>query len=487
MSGFMIKFAVLGFSIFSCALFLVGYFYFWAELFYGDFTLKQMYFHLTSWQTMQFSPFTVLYLVFLVLLGVAYLWLLKHPLWLLKKYMAEPKYKMLQSHKISLNFITSLIVAVIGFALLGSLDNVGKQWRWSKQFVHNLKTTDTIIDENYVDPQNLHFHNETPKNVIIVLAESMERNFTDAQTFGENLLPQLTAQNTLSFAGFQSLCEANWAKSSLIATLCGITEKIYIPPRALSDNIMCVSDVMRQKGYNTYYVQGSSLDFLQTRDFLRAHGFNQTEDIDDLDSDIYSDVYHINFIGKIISDDDLLDYFKVRLRDLAAQKQPFLAMAATMDTHPRDGYLAQGCSRKYGDIRDVVMCADRRLSEFAKWFETQDFADNTVLIILGDHLMIGSDAQPLIKQETQRETLNLVWKQNSTGRIDKPFTQPDWAPTVLDLAGFKWKSHHFGLGISLLSNDLTMLQKYGHNLDERLQRRFVLYDEKIYPKKNNRR
>ena len=477
-----IKYAALLFSIMSCTVFLVGCLYMFAEIFYGNFTLFQIYFHLTAYETMDFEFRIVICLLFLLMIGIFYLWLLKHPSLWLQKYLPVRINTFLSEHKIFVSYMSSLIVSIIGFLMLlceTSITNVFKL-----DYIRNSVKESTIIDDNYIDPSYLNLINPEPRNLIIIFAESLEDTFFNEHIFGENLLPNIGQQKALSVKGFKTLSEANWTKSSMVAALCGLTSKLYLPSRELSSKSICISDVMKKADYNTYYLQGSSAKFLNTYEFLYKHGFQKIEDINTITADMtkVDDIYNINFIGKIIDDDILLDYFNTQIVKLDKQKQPFLAIVSTMNTHPYNGHLARRCNHKYNDMRDALLCYDNILSSFIERFKKYKFSRKTTLLILGDHLMMYSNINNLLDKAPHRETLNLILGNERIGLINKPYTQLDWAPTILELAGFKWTERQFGLGTSLLSNKLTLLQKYGNDLDELLQRRSKLYDTQIYPK-----
>lgn len=484
------------YCIVCCIIFIIGYFYGCASSLYGNFSVHQFIFHLAAVNTLPISKTVIATILvpFFLSIGLV-LFAVKQPLRWLKHYLSIAKMQYWTQHKALLSFITSTVAALFGMAIIwfmsaDSLSQIIKQAKYTYALIYNPAPYDTVIDDNFADPNNMQFELTTPHNLIVVFVESLEQTFTDNKIFGQNLLPNLLQQNGTSFYGYTKLSETDWTFAGISATLCGITSKQYFPPRKLSDSIICISDIMAQHGYNTAYLQGSSLQFVDTYRFFKAHHFNDITGIEDLpkNSDklstykLESDkLFSVKFIGDILDDAELLQIFRRKIEHLARQEKPFMAIATTMNTHPYHGYISRECPKKYHDMRDAVLCSDTQLSTFVEWFKTQDFAANTTLIIMGDHPMMFNDVQKYLDKAQTRATLNLIWGISAPkNNINKPFNQFDWAPTLLEMAGFKWNERKFGLGTSLLSDDKTLQETFKETLDMRLLNNSVLYETQIF-------
>ena len=57
----------------------------------------------------------------------------------------------------------------------------------------------------------------------------------------------------------------------------------------------------------------------------------------------------------------------------------------TVDTHFEDGYVCDECDDTFGDNQyaNVMACSSRRVAEFVKWVQSQDFYENTTIVISG--------------------------------------------------------------------------------------------------------
>lgn len=454
------------------------------HLFYGNFTFRQFLFHAMAIWTMNLSWTSVLSAVVpLLLIAVSCLFVLKKPLRWLSFYVSAERLSFLHKHPNLLSYTTSLITAIVGILIFTytsnyTLPQIYQQFKFLSSVLLRQGKYDTFFEEQYTDPTHLDFSVDKPRNLIVIFAESLEKTY-----FSQNLLPYLQKQSATSIIGYTDHDETNWTQSGLTAVLCGITSKLYMPPRSLSANLVCIPSVLSRFGYQTYYLQGTPLSFALAGDFLSEHGMQILEDIDSTRAEGVDTIYALHFINEVQSDSVLFSHFKNKIKALAADTRPFLAVTMTMNTHPHHGHVEKDCPRKYGDMRDAILCTDRQLNDFIEWFKAQDFAADTTLVIFGDHLMMYGDMQPHLNAVSNRETLNLVFSPDiPQGNIYKPFYQFDWAPTLLELAGFKWQNHQYGLGVSLISSTKTLREKYGQKGADRLLYNSQFYETVIKPK-----
>lgn len=500
MADYIIKTFLKIYCVICCAIFIIGYFYGCASSLYGNFSVHQFIFHVAAINTLSLSKTVIATILVPFCLSVGFiLFAVKQPLRCLSRYLSDAKIKYWTQHKSLLSFLTSTVAALLGILIVwfmsaDSLSQIIKQAKYTYALIYKPAPYDTLIDDSFTEPKNLQIRLKAPHNLIIIFAESLERTFADDKIFSQNLLPNLLSKSGTSVRGYTKLSETDWTFAGISAAFCGITSKQYFPPRKLSDNITCISDILAQNGYNLLYLQGSSLQFVDTRHFFETHRFGEVTGIENLPQEsadklssykLESDkLFSVNFIGDILDDAELLQIFRRKIEHLAQQSAPFTAIAMTMNTHPYHGYTSPNCTKKHHDMRDAVLCSDSQLGDFVEWFKTQDFAADTTLIILGDHLMMFNDVQKYLDKAKNRETLNLIWGYAAPKTdIVKPFNQFDWAPTLLEMAGFEWNERKFGLGTSLLSTQKTLQEIYKDTLDKRLLNNSKLYEKLIFEQK----
>jgi phosphoglycerol transferase len=122
------------------------------------------------------------------------------------------------------------------------------------------------------------------------------------------------------------------------------------------------------------------------------------------------------------------------------------------------------------------------VNEFVEWCQKQDFAENTLIVIVGDHLFPNKFpgkflARPNINNRKWVTILINPTKNPETRR--RQFTSIDIAPTLLEAMGFDIAEHRFGLGVSLYSEEKTLLEIFGaDSLEKELQA--LAHDPKFF-------
>lgn len=330
--------------------------------------------------------------------------------------------------------------------------------------VGNVSQT-TIYEDEYIIPSV-----SSPKqkrNLIVLYLESIESGYRNYDEKGTNLLPNLSkiAEENFYFNDFYQLLYANATISGQVAGMCGIPHKTELSITNLRNiqnntlsNAICYPDILKKEEYNTFFIQGSSLSFSGTRNFIKQHSFQKIEGIND-NPDILQNNKG-NDWG--VKDSTLYEISKERIVELANKNEPFLFTIATIDTHEPTTFLDPKCDKKYGDNRDVILCADKMASDFIKWVQKQDFYKNTTIVVLGDHIVIGrNDIYP---KKENRQIFNMIINPVEGLEAQKhKWTTLDLAPTIMEAIGFE--NTGLGLGRSLWQKDATLYEKYGLKLD----------------------
>lgn len=72
---------------------------------------------------------------------------------------------------------------------------------------------------------------------------------------------------------------------------------------------------------------------------------------------------------------------------------PFNLTMLTVDTHFEDGYECELCPDTFGknQYANVMACSSKQVKAFVDWVSEQDFAENTTIVISGDHPTMDSD------------------------------------------------------------------------------------------------
>lgn len=326
-----------------------------------------------------------------------------------------------------------------------------------------------------------------PKNLIVILLESMETNFGSHTPEIKNL-----EKKYVNFApGGVSVAGTSWTIAAITAKLCGIPLNM---PMGINEYLgklptylpgaYCLTDLLENRKYNQVFIQGSSGNFTQIREFANVHGHIDLHDLE-----------HYREKGKVpndynvfwgIEDRKLYQYAKEELDSLYTLDAPFALYLTTMDTHQPDGYVDEECNQEFKNIEKkyvkALRCASSQLYAFILWAKVQPWFENTVISVMGDH------TQPRLSAKVGvSKTDSLYWTNfmiNSA--IQKPvksrqYSSLDMFPTLLEAMGFELEHRGLALGRSLFSDSSTMLELYGRKtLDSLLRERSVQYDKFLF-------
>ncbi|OYW85267.1 hypothetical protein B7Z17_02595 [Candidatus Saccharibacteria bacterium 32-49-10] len=185
-------------------------------------------------------------------------------------------------------------------------------------------------------------------------------------------------------------------------------------------------------------------------------------------------------------DKKLFEHAKTELGRLSQLDDPFNFQMLTVDTHFTDGWLDPTCPTPYEKQYDNVhACSSQQVGEFVEWIQSQPFADNTTVIITGDHLgMQTSYYNELITEPNYRRTMYNVFINpaitpiSSTGRL---FSSFDMYPSTLAAMGVVIDGNQMGLGVNLFSEKTTLIEQYGslEAFNEELAKRSEYYERTI--------
>lgn len=332
-------------------------------------------------------------------------------------------------------------------------------------------------------------HPQKPKNIIWISLESIEELFADSRiTKTPNLIPNLKKlqEYGTNFQGWNHVhLFMEPTLPSYVATNCGIPRKIRLNnsfkhsvrsvPRAV-----CVSDLLKQNGYDTTFIMGGHIEDENAKQFVEAHPYTTVISRKDFIETNYSPPQQkITGSNDITPDSIVFKYAKDKLEQLGRSDKPFFMSIITANTHgPTFEYLEQNCEKKYNDGRDNIKCFDKTVFEFVSWVQKQPFYKDTIIFLIGDHYMFSHNISKMkffdstVKSRVI-QTFNVVLDGSSSKPqiLHKKFTQIDWAPTILESAGFTLKPRRLGLGVSLWSDERTLLEKFYSikNLKEKLK------------------
>ncbi len=377
--------------------------------------------------------------------------------------------------------VGSLIFSVIAFRIPAYISAL-----WQKT---------TIYEDYYVDPESVAITADgKTKNLIYIYLESMETTYASADVGGKqsvNYMPHLTAlaDEHLSFSdktegllgGFHTPEGTTWTIAAMLATTSGIPFAFPVGEDGhntmsrrenFASGLCTLGDILEEKGYRQEFLCGSWAGFAGRDRYLEQHGNFEIFDLYTAREEGYIPKDYFEWWG--YEDHILYDIARDELCELAASDEPFNFTMLTVDTHHVGGYICDECEWKYGErTANVVACADRQLAEFVEWCQAQDFYEDCVIVITGDHArmdkrLIGDT------EDYDRTIYNCFLNAAATpegSTTERVMTGFDLFPTTLAAMGFSIEGDRLGLGVNLFSALPTLAEQIGYEtLDAELNK-----------------
>jgi phosphoglycerol transferase len=350
--------------------------------------------------------------------------------------------------------------------------------------------------QEYIDPDSVHIEFKEKKNLILIFLESMEYNFQDSVNGGNhprNLIPEISEyiKNEQSFIpGGTQVAGMGWTIADVVAKTCGIP--LVLPPSIRNDvklmksflpGVTCLTDILIGNDYNVVVSKGANIKFSNMDVFLNCHSAPQAFGL----MEYMKDKQWIN--SETISEwgvQDSLHYelVKEHIDRISKQEKPWALWFFTVNTHTPHGILDSTCGIAQ-DISEsermsaIIRCSSHQLDNFIKWAKEQEWFDNTVIAVMGDHAMMAAPEFIGFKDlDFTHYWLDFFINSSQiTEKTERTFTSLDMFPTILEAIGADIPGRALGLGRSLYSGDPTLLEKYGiDSLNRALDQRSVEYD-----------
>jgi hypothetical protein len=308
---------------------------------------------------------------------------------------------------------------------------------------------------------NTQFTSTPGKNLLFIFLEGFEAIYTDKDLF-PGLTPNLQALNEEGWQldNMQQVEGSGWTIAGMVSSLCG-TPLLYessfggneVLFSRMLDKATCLPDVLSSAGYQQIFMGGAALGFANKGNFLLEHGFDTTLGRHALVNEL-ADPNYVSGWG--LYDDSLFSQALEQFTSLAASEQPFNLTLLTVDTHHPIGEPSASCS-EYDQIDNSILhavhCTDYLLGEFLDQVKAHPAYEDTVVVLVSDHLAMRNNAFPLFPENYQRRLYFNVL--NSSAAVEQEiFATPlDISPTVLHLLGVQ-HDVTFLAGLDLLKTPL---------------------------------
>ncbi|WP_104203162.1 sulfatase-like hydrolase/transferase [Billgrantia saliphila] len=343
------------------------------------------------------------------------------------------------------------------------------------------------LERQYVEPVILEAPREPP-NVLLMYLESLERTYADRERFGDAYADlDAIGERGLVFEGITQIDNTGWTMAGMIASQCGtplmpaglLHDRQFSPLDKVVPGIDCLGDLLSAQGYRLTYLGGASIAFAGKGLFYEGHGFDKVLGREELQP-LLNDPGYVNNWG--LYDDSLYDFALEELRRLDAQDGPWGMVNLSLAGHAPNGYPAQTCLDRQGeydgvDILYSVKCSAWLARDFLERAEAEGLLDNTVVIVASDHLTMRVSAWEALIEGERDNTLILLGPGLPAERERREAAMIDVFPTILEAMGFTIDWHRAGLGVSLLSDEPTLLEEHDQEfLNDRMREETALQE-----------
>lgn len=385
------------------------------------------------------------------------------------------------------------IIVIIGFFIFSFVKFGNRVYFFD--YVYSYLHSSMFIEENYVNPKDVKLvFPETKKNLIYIFLESMESTYINQLDI--DYIPELSkvASSNINFSnddgigGAHQVYGVGWTIAGMVAQTSGVPLKSPFSGNILGnyyDSIvggtLSIGEILKNNGYNNYLMIGSDASFGSRDLYFENHGDYEIFDYySAIEDEIIDEDYYV-FWG--YEDDKLFSYAKKKLKEISKSDTPFNFTMLTVDTHANDGYMDESCEYKYDNqYLNSVSCSSIKVNKFINWIKKQDFYDNTVIIISGDHLSMNNYSFSNFDDEYDRTIYNAFLNVSLSSDFikEREFYTMDMFPTTLAALGVEIKGNRLGLGTNLFSGDETLLEKYGYDyVNTELSKNSKFYNEYI--------
>ncbi|GHB25935.1 hypothetical protein GCM10007094_12550 [Pseudovibrio japonicus] len=316
-------------------------------------------------------------------------------------------------------------------------------------------------------------------NFIHIYLESAERTYMRSELFGDVMDPL----KPLIDRGFEAtnlvqVRDTGWTIAGMTASHCGVP----LSPAGFSyankfwrlsgflPSAVCLGDVLPNEGYDLTFLAGVDLVFSGLSNFYNMHGFQQVmgaeyflqklEGTDNLER-------HKNAWG--VSDELVFDKALEILQQNVQAGQRFGLTIETIGGHSPIGLVSPKCESMERIMQarvtmlKAVKCTNWLLADFISKSQKLGLLEDTVIIVQSDHFAMKNSVYSELQSSERRNLFFVFGPGIEPGKTDKLGSLMDVYPTVLEAIGLPLKNSRAGLGVSLLSEETTLVETLGED------------------------
>ncbi|ANU16415.1 glycerol phosphate lipoteichoic acid synthase [Planococcus maritimus] len=316
---------------------------------------------------------------------------------------------------------------------------------------------------NYAKPDEAYFGAAEDMNVIYLHLESFQTFLIDYELDGEEVTPFLNSMvedpNTMYFDNFfhqTAQGKTSDAEFMLENSLFGLPKGSAFITKG-QNTYQSAPAILKDEGYTSAVFHGNNGTFWNRSEIYKSFGYDHFFDIESYPNTTEADMAEYGLMDK--------PFFEQSAPLLESLPEPFYTKFITVAHHfpyKMDQQLATIEKGTTGDASvdnyfQTARYADEAIKQFFEQLEASGLADNTMIIMYGDHYgisdnhneamaeVLSKDITPVENAKLQRVPLFIHVPGMDGGLNDTYGGQIDLLPTVLHLLGVDTQNYvHFG-------------------------------------------
>ncbi|MFC2117818.1 LTA synthase family protein [Bacteroidota bacterium] len=339
------------------------------------------------------------------------------------------------------NHAANNLIWNLGYSI-SKLDKVGKEWNFME---------DSIAESRFRKLMKQSGSREEvisgKPNIIFIILESFTSKIIEPLGGKKGITPNFNklADEGILFNNF--FASSNRSDKGIVSMLSGqpaLSESSIIKYPQKTQSLPGINKDLKTIGYNSAFYYGGEIDFANFRSYFINMGYDKIVSMDDFDESQYNSKWGVH-------DHILFDRF---FNDLKEVKNPFFRVLFTLSSHePFDVPMETVIKGNDDDSKffNSAFYTDKCLGEFINKAKTQEWWDNSLIVIMADH---GSRLPGNSRNHvTERYRIPMLWLggalKSDKLTINKYCSQMDVATTVLGQLGIVNKKYKFGKDILL--------------------------------------
>jgi phosphoglycerol transferase MdoB-like AlkP superfamily enzyme len=303
-----------------------------------------------------------------------------------------------------------------------------------------------------------HFPSKQPKNLVVLLEESLGAQFVGALGGREDMTPNINALSKDSV--FFKKLYSNGTRSirGISGTISGflpVTGKGVVKRNLSQQNFFTIAQLLKPYGYRTSFFYGGESRFDNMKSWFSGNGFDEIFDQPTYDSSAFHGTWGVDDVSVVEAANT---YYK----QLSDNGEKFVSVIFSTSNHspfdfpPGKIELLKNVPEK--SVENAIKYADFAIGRFIELAKQSGYYQDTVFLVIADHniRVYGDDIIPVDMFHIPGMILGGGIQ---PAEIDSLTTQPDAIATALDFVGIDFSYPILGKSIfSDTKSDIALMQ-----------------------------